>query len=420
MRREALFIAALTLVGFALRLYKAEIPERPIGDEVYYVPEARNVLGLNEEGVPKLTRMGHPPLAIFIISLGMQVLGDNSLGWRIGSIIAGTLAIPLFYLLARRIFHGRKESIYSVPLSSFLFAFETMQFYFSRVARLDIFMLVFLLAGAYFLLDEKPRRKLLSAAFFALAFLAKEAAAIVILPLLIYGALVEIERPKGKKKGKGIQIRFNWRLFLQLTSLTGVVTLVVWYVIEWVLLTPTKANIIERVLAMMTALAISNPGAVGRSEIWQWFFNYPLTKAAGAYPGVNIEFPRLVMGPLVTPGLKYAYFIQVSWTVLIFMLPVMIWMIYLSRRDRVARFTAFFWLGGLLGWIVVNSVYRALIYLFYILTILPPVILAISLFVGGKLYTEQKTRQVKWTAITLLYAALHLVNFFLLYPVAIS
>jgi dolichyl-phosphate-mannose--protein O-mannosyl transferase len=171
---------------------------------------------------------------------------------------------------------------------------------------------------------------------------------------------------------------------------------------------------------MMTALAISNPGAVGRSEIWQWFFNYPLTKAAGAYPGVNIEFPRLVMGPLVTPGLKYAYFIQVSWTVLIFMLPVMIWMIYLSRRDRVARFTAFFWLGGLLGWIVVNSVYRALIYLFYILTILPPVILAISLFVGGKLYTEQKTRQVKWTAITLLYAALHLVNFFLLYPVAIS
>jgi len=61
MRREALFIAALTLVGFALRLYKAEIPERPIGDEVYYVPEARNVLGLNEEGVPKLTRMDTRP-----------------------------------------------------------------------------------------------------------------------------------------------------------------------------------------------------------------------------------------------------------------------------------------------------------------------------------------------------------------------
>jgi hypothetical protein len=50
MNRQTLFIIGLTVVGFALRLYKAEIPDRTIGDEVYYVPEARNVLGMNEEG----------------------------------------------------------------------------------------------------------------------------------------------------------------------------------------------------------------------------------------------------------------------------------------------------------------------------------------------------------------------------------
>jgi 4-amino-4-deoxy-L-arabinose transferase-like glycosyltransferase len=417
MNRQTLFIIGLTVVGFALRLYKAEIPDRTIGDEVYYVPEARNVLGMNEEGVAKLTRVGHPPLAIVLISLGIRLLGDNPLGWRISSIVAGSIAIPVFYLLAKRLFYGRKEYAYAVPLASFLFAFETLGFYFSRVARIDIFMMLFLLAGAYFLLDEKPVMKLLSTVFFALAFLSKEVAVIIILPLFVYVALRE--QKKDRKKERRAVTRFDWRLFLQLSVLTTAVVAVVWYVIEWVLLTPTRANLVERVLAMFSRLSITNPSAVGRSEIWQWFFNYPVTKAAAAYPGSRIDFASLVTGPLVTPGLRYAYFIQVSWTVLLFTLPVMIYMLLLSRSDKVARFFIFFWLGGLIGWVIVNAFFRGLIYLFYILTILPPVILAISYYLGGKLYLEEKTKQVRWTALTLLYCVLHLVNFFLLYPVPI-
>jgi Predicted membrane-bound dolichyl-phosphate-mannose-protein mannosyltransferase len=130
MNRQTLFIIGLTLVGFALRLYKADIPDRLIGDELYYVPEARNALGINEEGVPRLYRVGHPPLAIILISLGIRLLGDNPLGWRVSSIVAGGLSIPVFYLLARRVFWGRKEYDYAVPLASFLFAFETLGFYF--------------------------------------------------------------------------------------------------------------------------------------------------------------------------------------------------------------------------------------------------------------------------------------------------
>ncbi len=418
MNRQTLFIVGLTLVGFVFRIYKAEIPDRLIGDEVYYVPEARNVLGMNEDGVPKLTRVGHPPLAITLIALGIRFLGDNPLGWRISSIIAGTIAIPAFYLLVSRLFHGRKEYVYAVPLASFLFAFETLGFYFSRVARIDIFMIVFLLVGAFFLLDERRERKLISTMFFALAFLSKEAAAIVILPLFVFAALREVK--KDRKKERRPFARFDWRLFIQLSVLTAAIAAAIWYVVEWVLLTPTRANLVERVMAMLSRLAITNPGAVGRSEIWQWFFNQPLTKAAAAYPGVQIDFARVVMGPLVTPGLRYAYIIQVSWTVLLFTLPVMGYMLLLARSDKVARFTAFYWLGGLLGWFVVNVVFRGLIYLFYILTILPPVILAISYFVGNKLYLEEKTKHVRWTALALMYCVLHLVNFLLLYPVPIS
>jgi len=418
MNRQTLFIIGLTLVGFALRLYKADIPDRLIGDELYYVPEARNALGINEEGVPRLYRVGHPPLAIILISLGIRLLGDNPLGWRVSSIVAGGLSIPVFYLLARRVFWGRKEYDYAVPLASFLFAFETLGFYFSRVARIDIFMLVFLLAGAYFLLDERRERKLLSTLFFALAFLSKEAALIIILPLLVYAAFGESKKDR-KKRDKQQAARFDWRLFLQLSLITAAIVAAVWYFIEWVLLTPTKANLVERVFSMLSRLSISNPSAIGRSEIWQWFFNYPVTKAVAAYPGVQIDFARLVTGPLVTPGLRYAYFIQVSWTVLLFTLPVMGYMLWRARSDKLARFLVVYWLGGLLGWVVVNVVFRGLIYLFYILTLLPPVMLAISYYIGGRLYLEQKTRQVKWTALTLLYGLLHLVNFFLLYPVPI-
>jgi 4-amino-4-deoxy-L-arabinose transferase-like glycosyltransferase len=418
MNRQTLFIIGLTLVGFALRLYKADIPDKPIGDEVYYVPEARNALGINEEGVPRLSRVGHPPLAIILISLGIRFLGDNPLGWRVSSVIAGSLAIPVFYLLARRLFWGRKEYAYAAPLASFLFAFETLGFYFSRVARIDIFMLVFLLVGAYFLLDGKRERRLLSTPFFALAFLSKEAALIIILPLLVYAALRESKKDRTKRDKQQVA-RFDWRLFLQLSLITAAVVAAVWYFIEWVLLTPTRANLVERVFAMLSRLSISNPSATGRSEIWQWFFNYPVTKAVAIYPGAQIEFSRVVTGPLVTPGLRYAYIIQVSWTVLFFTLPVMGYMLLLAKSDELAQFTVFYWLGGIIGWVVVNVVFRGLIYLYYILTILPPVILAISYYIGRKLYLEQNTKQIRWTALTLLYCILHLVNFFLLYPVPI-
>jgi dolichyl-phosphate-mannose--protein O-mannosyl transferase len=95
------------------------------------------------------------------------------------------------------------------------------------------------------------------------------------------------------------------------------------------------------------------------------------------------------------------------------------YMLLLAKSDELAQFTVFYWLGGIIGWVVVNVVFRGLIYLYYILTILPPVILAISYYIGRKLYLEQKTKQIRWTALTLLYCILHLVNFFLLYPVPI-
>jgi len=418
MNKTTLLVLGLTLVAFLLRLYRLDLPDRLIGDETYYVPAARSILGQNEEGVPRDTIRGHPPLGKMLIAVGMLLFGDNPLGWRIMPVIAGTLAIPVFYILLRRLFWGRKEMAYAPLIATFLFSFETLTFYFSRVARIDIFMLLFLLAGIYFLLDQGRTRRLLAAPFFALSFLAKEAALIAILPLAIYSGFRTSVKPK-KKQGQNIKM-YGWRDTLILLATTAACTIILWYLLDWVILVPTTSNIIERIAIMVTRLSISNPEAVGRSEIWQWFINYPATRATAIIPGFEIDPSRVVTGPLVTAGLRYAYIIQVSWTVLLFTIPIMLYMLWLSRRDSVARFTIFYWLGGLLGWLVVNIVFRGLLYLFYILIILPPVIIALSLYLGGKLYGERGTRYLRWHGLTALYLLLHLLNFVALYPVPVA
>jgi len=144
MNRSTLIVVGLTVMGFLLRFYRLDLPDRLIGDEVYYVPAARSILGNNEEGVPRDTIRGHPPLAKMLIAAGMLFFGDNPLGWRIMSVVAGTLAIPVFYLLVRRLFGGRRGVAYAPLIATYIFSFETLTFYFSRVARIDIFMLLYL------------------------------------------------------------------------------------------------------------------------------------------------------------------------------------------------------------------------------------------------------------------------------------
>jgi len=419
MNRHFILVVGLTFFSFLLRIYKLEVPDRMIGDEVYYVPAARSILGQNEEGLPIDPRRGHPPLGKMLIALGMLIFGDNPFGWRIMSAVAGTVSIPLFYLLVRRLLQGRKEMVYSSLLASYIFAFEALTFYFSRVARIDIFMMVFFIAGAYFLLDERLHRRVLSAPFFAASFLAKEAALIMILPLIFYAGLREVKKSK-RTKDRGWMGRIDLRSMLILMTASLVSVAGLWYVLEWVILVPRSVNLVDRVLAMISRLDIENPTAVGRSEILLWFLNYPATRAVGILPGYNIDPSKVVTGPLVTPGLRYAYIVQVSWTVILFMLPVMLYMLWLARKEAPARFTSFYWFGGIIGWIVVNVVFRGLIYLFYVLTILPPVIIAISMYLGKKVQEEMGTKSVKWTFITILYSLLHLLNFVAIYPVPLS
>lgn len=78
----------IALVFMALALVRIGLPTQPYFDEVHYLPAARAVLEL---GVT--TNVEHPPLAKQLMALGIWLFGDGPLGWRILSVIFGTLAL---------------------------------------------------------------------------------------------------------------------------------------------------------------------------------------------------------------------------------------------------------------------------------------------------------------------------------------
>ncbi|MCS7136755.1 MAG: glycosyltransferase family 39 protein [Candidatus Caldarchaeum sp.] len=414
-KAELLFLFLLSLVSFGLRLYKIDVPNRLIGDEVYYVPAARSILGQNEAGVPQDIRMGHPPLGKMMIALGIAHFGDNPFGWRIPSAVAGTLMIPIVYLVAKRLAGGRQELKNMSYLASFAIGFETLSFYFARVARIDIFMMFFFLVGVYFLLDQRPMRRLVAAPFLAASFLAKEAAAIMIIPALVYSSL-RVEEAKTKKGGRKKRVSFSPKQFLLLGGLSALAIVALWYFLEWVVLNPTRPHIVDRILVMLRRLDIDNPAAVGRSQIWMWFFNQPVTRAAAVVPGVRIDFSTVTVGPLFNPNLQFAYIVQPSWTLILPMIPTMAYLL-IKWKDSVARFPLIWWSGVLAGWVAISVVFRGLLYLFYTLTFIPALVLGMSYILSLKLHEE--TKSVKWFGITLLFVIFHLANFLALFPVPV-
>lgn len=131
-----------------------------IFDERYYVNAARVILALPvPEGDPYADRQQgldpnaeHPPGAKLLIAASMCLFGDNAWGWRLGSVLFGTLSIPLLYGIVRRA--GGAETV--ALAASFLYAFDNLVLVHSRIGTLDIYLVCFLLLGVYCYLVGRP------------------------------------------------------------------------------------------------------------------------------------------------------------------------------------------------------------------------------------------------------------------------
>lgn len=161
----ALFgVAALLLLGWRLG-----VPSVMVFDETWYVPAARGLLGL--EGP---TNIEHPLLAKSLIAAGIALFGDNAIGWRASSVLAGALTVAGIWRLTWAMFGHARVASYAA-----LFAMlNGMLFIHARLGMLDAWMGALLVWGLAVLIDagriERPWRQVaLAGLLFGLAIGAK-------------------------------------------------------------------------------------------------------------------------------------------------------------------------------------------------------------------------------------------------------
>lgn len=178
--RDALagWITTLTITAFAfvLRLTDVSYPPTLVFDETYYPKDAYSMLRFGYErawpdpkladpqivaGTPDIMMNTpgfavHPPMGKWMIAIGEHLFGMNSFGWRIMSVVFGTLLVFLTIRLARRL----SRSTLVGGIAGVLLTFDGLAFTMSRIGLLDIFQATFTLAAVSCVVADRDWFKL--------------------------------------------------------------------------------------------------------------------------------------------------------------------------------------------------------------------------------------------------------------------
>lgn len=264
----------LFVVDIILRvLWLDQPPGSLIFDEWYYVNVARVILHIPQSvganGQPPYVNVPvgldpnheHPPLAKLLIAFSMYVLGNNGYGWRIPSVIFGSISILAFYLLMKKI---SKQEVIPI-ISVFLFSFDNLTFVHSRIATLDIFALGFMLLGIYWYFSG---HSYLSAVGMALSALTK-ITGIAGFALIVGVHVVKFINDPAKRKKWGDF--FSW--FEKYTATYVVVFFLLLTIMDrYFVGFANPFDHIKYILNYSSALTSSCPSGI-ISCPWQWLLN---------------------------------------------------------------------------------------------------------------------------------------------------
>ena len=162
----------ITLLAAVLRFWNLGHPQAIVFDETYYVKDAWTLLhngyestwpegadadfAAGDTGIfnDAASYVVHPPLGKWMISLGMAAFGaGDAFWWRASTALAGTIAVFLITLIARRLF----ASTILAVIAGLLFAVDGNAIVMSRVALLDNWVMLFALLGFWFVLLDRER-----------------------------------------------------------------------------------------------------------------------------------------------------------------------------------------------------------------------------------------------------------------------
>ncbi len=169
----------VTAVAAALRLPGLGRPHDLVFDETFYVKDAWTLLNLGYEAqwpaepdpgfvagqvdtyTDRASYVVHPPVGKWVIALGLRLLGaQDPVGWRLGTAVAGIVAVLLLTRIARRL----TGSTTLGATAGLLLAVDGTAIVMSRTAVLDGILMTFVLAafGALLLDRDRARSRLLA------------------------------------------------------------------------------------------------------------------------------------------------------------------------------------------------------------------------------------------------------------------
>jgi dolichyl-phosphate-mannose-protein mannosyltransferase len=173
--RSMLLVSACAVaLGVFARLYRLGFPPNILWDERYFPVMANKYL----HGVYQFDL--HPPFGKFFIALGIFVLDNEPLGWRIMPTLFGLALLPLVAVLG---WYCLKDKVGALLLVAF-FSVETIFIVYSRIGVMDIFLVFFVLATFLVALRaESNRQVIISSVLLGLAIAIKWAAFPVAVPV---------------------------------------------------------------------------------------------------------------------------------------------------------------------------------------------------------------------------------------------
>ncbi|THD37346.1 MAG: phospholipid carrier-dependent glycosyltransferase [Sphingomonas sp.] len=132
--RPFLVATLIGLVAEALFLWGVATPHELVFDEIHYVPAARAMLSLS---APLNTE--HPLVAKEFIAAGIALFGDNALGWRFFSTVAGAATVMGVFAILWQLFGRTRPAVIGTVLALLNFTIYVQ----ARIAMLDGFLAAF-------------------------------------------------------------------------------------------------------------------------------------------------------------------------------------------------------------------------------------------------------------------------------------
>jgi len=373
----------LFIVDLILRVIWLDKPTGSlIFDEWYYVNVARIILHLPQSvgsnGQPPYVNVPqgldpnheHLPLAKLMIALSMWVLGNNGYGWRIPSVIFGSISILAFYLLMKHV--AKSEPIIPI-LSTFLFSFDNLVFVHSRIATLDIFSLGFMLVGLCWYFSESNVYSIYGSSIaMALSALAKETGLAAIGIIVVIHFVRFVNR---RNKGKSWNEFFSW--FERYALTYGICFVLLLTIMDryWVGY-PNPINHIEYILNYSSALTSTCPNGI-ISCPWQWVLNqltipYLKVNVSQTAGGVSSSFISVNFEGAMNPAISFLT------------IPALLYCSYnyLQRRDDLSLVSLVLFAATTLPFYPSVILGQRVTYLFYILPGVPAVCAAIAYMIA--------------------------------------